>query len=96
MNYFLLSGDLGDSGLADDTQIFVRLRGQSRDEDEIYEAFTVSTEQSDYGFALYLKKDTLAAFDSEDAGTITADVLIMKDGAFQIVDTGELDAQVQP
>ncbi len=96
MNYFLLSGDLGDSGLADDTQIFVRLRGQSRDEDETYEAFTVSTEQSDYGFALYLKKDTLAAFDSENAGTITADVLIMKDGAFQIVDTGELDAQVQP
>lgn len=91
-DYVVLSGEL--SGLEEDARIFVRLHDENGKADAAYEAFTVSTERSDYGFMLYLKKETMSGLTA--GGTITVDVLAGKEGALYMAGTTELDVQVQP
>lgn len=79
MDYVALTGEPDAARLGENAQIFVRIHGKNGGKDTIYEAFTVSTEQSDYGFLLYLKKETLEGLATD--GNITIDILSGEPGS---------------
>ncbi len=54
INYWIISGELQEKSTVPKTGIYIRLKNGKKS--KIYEAFTIVTEQSDYGYQLYLEK----------------------------------------
>ena len=55
MDYLEISGLLGEGGSLGSAQVYLRITDGSGQ--KVYEPFLVATEESDYGYCLYLKKD---------------------------------------
>ena len=80
MDYWKVSGVLEGQGCNKDTQIYIRvLQGE---EAKVYEPFFLTTEASDYGYCLYLKKEHLL-------GKATVEVIVGQDGVLQAVQSLE-------
>ncbi len=80
MDYWKVFGVLEGQGCNKDTQIYIRvLQGE---EAKVYEPFFLTTEASDYGYCLYLKKEHLL-------GKATVEVIVGQDGVLQAVQSLE-------
>lgn len=73
--YWQVSGELDVSVVQEDTHVYVRILDGG--EETVYEAFTISTEQSDNSYVLYLKKDSLFG------EAVTAEVIVENSGDYQ-------------
>lgn len=75
-DYWEISGMLGKGSCTEDVKVYLRV--SQGEESKIYEPFYLSTEQSDYGYCLYLKKEHLLQ-------TAMVEVITEQDGNLQAV-----------
>jgi hypothetical protein len=69
-SYYEISGHLDEAVKSDRVNVYVQIQDGAKK--TVYEAFTISDETSDFGYLLYLKKDTLLS-DTIDISIITGD-----------------------
>ena len=81
-DYWSISGVVPDS-LPKDTKIYIQLT--QGDQTTAYEAFTVSNDESDYGYLLYLSKSRLTS------GPVEISVIVDTKDGFQCVKTENFD-----
>lgn len=81
-DYWSICGMVPDS-LPKDTKIYIQLTQEGKT--GVYEAFTVSNEDSDYGYLLYLSKSRLTS------GPVEVSVIVETEDGFQCVKTENFD-----
>lgn len=86
--YWTFSGELNQSNMKTDDKIYVRLTNGRKS--KTYEAFTTSTEQSDYGFLLYISKNELQSSGLLSGGKITVDIITGERRFYKIINTKEI------
>lgn len=91
--YWVVSGEIGEHEVESDAKIYVRL--SSGEISKIYEAFTTTTEHSDYGYLLYLSKQELQSNGFVSDGKITVDVIIGKENSSYLITTKEIELKMQ-
>lgn len=81
--YWKLAGVLDSNVVQETSRVYLCLREDAdyagNGTETVYEAFTVSTDQSDNGYVLYLKKDAVAS------GQIQVKVVVENDGRYENV-----------
>ena len=87
--YWQFAGKLDPSVVGEDTRVYICLTNNFGK--TVYEAFTVSTEESDNGYVLYLKKENLAQ------APVTVEIFVENGGSYtgvyrQDVDISEIPA----
>lgn len=83
-NYWMISGALDKPLCAEDARVYVRVDdGQSK----TYEAFSVTTDETDYGYRLYLRKDRL------QSDTAEIEIVVESEGVLQAVKSAKIDVR---
>ena len=77
-NYYLVSGEVSGKDLASDMKIYVRV-GEGENA-AVYEAFTTTTDVSDYGYQLYLNKEQMQSAGILDLEKEPLSVIVEQDG----------------
>lgn len=93
VNYWIFSGVVGDSGIDPDSLIYVQLT--AGDSTKVYEAFTTTTEESDYGYQLYLPKEELQAEGIAERDSVVVGIIAEKQDILQIIGTKEITVNMQ-
>lgn len=86
--YWQISGVIDSADLLPSSKIYVRIT--DGDAQSTYEAFTTSTEQTDNGYLLYLKKDSLFSAQA------SIEVIVEQEDGYQSVLRQEVDFSVIP
>ncbi|MBQ8503545.1 MAG: hypothetical protein IJ491_04620 [Clostridia bacterium] len=87
--YIELKGFYEDGSVADDGVVYVRLYGDGTEE-SFYEAFSLSSQESDNGFSLIINKE------SYHQKEVTAEIFTENDGVYKLIATQKLDlSQIQ-
>ncbi len=79
-DYYLVSGEIIADAIAEDATIYIRI-GEAEDA-KTYEAFTTTTDESDYGYQLYLSKKEMEKAGYTDMSEIPAAVIVKQEGTF--------------
>lgn len=96
--YWVVSGVLDEETIEPEERIYIRLTNHkyySSDSNEkgvtkTYEAFTTTTDSSDYGYLLYITKDELQSSGVLGDVIVTVDVIAGKDDVFRLVKTKDI------
>ncbi|MCD8077710.1 MAG: hypothetical protein LUE63_04935 [Lachnospiraceae bacterium] len=84
-SYLSVNGTLDESAAGTETQVYIVLsQGEAQ---TVYEAFLVISEESEYGYQLYISLDSLAEICGESSGEIELSVLTEQDGSLSRVHT---------
>ena len=84
VNYWKISGVLDQPFCTEDAQVYVKVKdGQQK----VYEAFFVTTDQSDYGYQLYLLKDRM------QSDTIELEIIVESAGVLKTVQSAKIDTR---
>lgn len=87
-SFWTFSGIL-DESIKDSSNVYLRLT--IGDESRTYEAFTITMEESDYGYQLYLPVEVTQKGASEGEKRLKADVIAKKNGEYFVVHSEELE-----
>lgn len=101
--YWVVSGELDEQVMELDDRIYIRLinhkyYSSDSNEEEIsktYEAFTTTTDSSDYGYLLYIPKNELQSMGVLGDVIVTVDVIAGKDDDFRLVKTKDISIMNQ-
>lgn len=83
-NYWKISGVLDQSLCTEDAQVYVAV---SDGQQKVYEAFSVTTDESDYGYQLYLLKDRI------QSDTVELKIIVESGGVLQAVKSAKIDVR---
>ncbi|MDD6070543.1 MAG: hypothetical protein PUC12_06970 [Clostridiales bacterium] len=87
-DYWTFSGELKQNNIEADAKIYVRLNDGEKS--KTYEAFTTSTEESDYGYLLYLSKNELQSLGFLSDRKITIDIITGEGNYYKLLNTKEI------
>jgi hypothetical protein len=87
-DYWKITGEIGNVSVETETPVYIRIT--SGDVEKCYEAFTTTTENSDFGYQLYLKKADLQAAGFSGTETFQVDVIVENQGKMECVETGTM------
>jgi len=93
ISYWLVSGTIDEDTAQQRTDIYIRLSDE-KGTTKTFEAFLVTTDASDYGYALYLSKDFITENFSGSEEKITVDVITEDDGNAVCVYTEDMNFAV--
>ena len=101
--YWVVSGELDEETIESEDRIYIRLTNHkyySSDSTEegvtkTYEAFTITTDRSDYGYLLYIPKDELQSKGVLGDALVTVDVIAGNEDAFRLVNTKDVGIMKQ-
>ena len=91
--YWVISGELQEKDMDADAGIYIRLKNGEKS--KVYEAFTMTTEDSDYGYLLYMRKNDLQSTGLVKDGKITVEIITNKENSLYVVDEKEITLQSQ-
>ena len=86
LDLFLFSN--AQNNIEADAKIYVRLNDGEKS--KTYEAFTTSTEESDYGYLLYLSKNELQSLGFLSDRKITIDIITGEGNYYKLLNTKEI------
>jgi hypothetical protein len=92
-DYWKITGEMGNVSVEAETPIYIRIA--SGDVEKYYEAFTTTTENSDFGYQLYLKKADLQAAGFSETEELQVDVIVETQGKPECVETGTVALGLQ-
>ncbi len=90
VSYWCISGVLDETGTNPQTNVLIRLSVDEEPE-EFFEAFLVTTGESDYGYQLYLNKDYVAEAYGEAAKEMDVSIIAETDGVMTCVHKETMD-----
>lgn len=91
--YWVISGSLKEEDADADAAIYIRLT--NGEQAKVFEAFTTTTEDSDYGYLLYLEKEDLQSTGLVKDGKVTIEVITKQNDVFCVVNKKEISLQSQ-
>ncbi len=89
MSYVCISGILDEANVAADTEVYIKL--SAGEEELCFPAFYVSSDETDYGYMLYIAKDDLAVFLPEGESQLEVAVITITGETAALVQTIQAD-----
>lgn len=83
--YTKISGWIDENNVHEESRIFLRIKAKEETVNVMYEAYTVSLEDSDYGFILYMETDEWERLGVMTGDEVQVEVLKEKSGTMEVV-----------